>query len=79
MSKVALCLTLLAAILGVSAANAQSCGGSLNCNTSSPSYLMSNVTGYGFVGEQGGVCSPANVSAPLGNNILDSPWHGGVW
>jgi len=78
MSRVVLCLTLLAAIICVSAVNAQSCGGSLSCNTSSPSYLMSNNTGYGFVGEQGGVCSPSSVSAPLAGVLGASVGNYGV-
>jgi hypothetical protein len=78
MSKVVVCLTLLAAILGTSAANAQSCAGSLSCNTASPSYTMTNITGDGFVGEQGGPCAPSNVSAPAAGVLGASAGNFGV-
>jgi len=61
MRRVVLCLTLLAAILGVSAATAQTCGGSLICNTASDAYLITNNTGNGFHAEQGGTCNSAGV------------------
>lgn len=67
MSRVVLCLTLLAAILGVSAAEAQTCGGFIACNTPSDAFLFSNITGDGVAGWQGGPCtSVGGVPLPAG-------------
>src|SRR4029077_11653533 len=57
MRKAVMSFTLLAAIIGVSAAKAQTCGGVLSCNISSASYTTTYNTGNGFEGEQGGICS----------------------
>jgi hypothetical protein len=67
MRKVVVCLAILFAFTGLSAATAQTCGGSLGCNTSSNAYTISNVTGNGVVGQQGGPCSSVSgVPSPSG-------------
>jgi hypothetical protein len=67
MRKVVVCFTILSAILGLSAATAQVCGGVLACNTPSDAFLFSNLTGNGLSGRQGGPCTLiAGVPLPAG-------------
>lgn len=67
MRKVIVCLALLSAITGLSAATAQTCGGFIACNTPSNGFLFSNITGNGVAGWQGGPCtSVAGVPLPAG-------------
>src|SRR3978361_595495 len=76
MRKAVVFLALLVAIVNVSAATAQTCGGSLICNTSSDGYLITNNTGNGFHAEQGGPCN--SVSAPLAGVLGASQSNYGV-
>src|SRR5947209_2953099 len=78
MRKAVVFFALLAVIVGVSAATAQVCGGNLACNIAAPSYTMVNVTGDGFVGEQGGPCAPGNVGAPAAGVLGASAGSYGV-
>ncbi len=67
MRKVIVCLAILSAITGLSAATAQTCGGNLSCNTPSDAFLFANVTGNGVVGWQGGPCTSVfGVPMPAG-------------
>jgi uncharacterized membrane protein len=77
MRKAVLSLTLLAAIISVSAANAQTCGGALSCNISGASYTITNNTGNGFEGEQGGICSSVS-GIPLAGVLGASLSNDGV-
>ncbi|HEY0556730.1 MAG TPA: hypothetical protein VGG20_20910 [Thermoanaerobaculia bacterium] len=76
MRKAVISFTLLAAIVGIPAAQAQTCGGSLSCNISGTSYTITNNTGNGFEGEQGGICSA--VSVPLAGVLGASLSNDGV-
>ncbi|HEX4961244.1 MAG TPA: hypothetical protein VF173_10435 [Thermoanaerobaculia bacterium] len=78
MRKLVVCLTLLAVTAGVSAVHAQACGGVLACNIAPPSFTMTNVTGDGFNGIQGGACAPNNVGAPLAGVLGASLGNFGV-
>ena len=69
MRKVVVCLAILAAITGLSAATAQTCGGSLGCNTPSDAFLFSNLNGNGVAGWQGGPCTIAS-GVPLPAGVL---------
>jgi hypothetical protein len=77
MRNAVLVVSLLTAILGVSAAQAQTCGGSLFCNISATSYTIANNTGNGFEGEQGGACS-AISGLPLAGVLGASSGNDGV-
>lgn len=69
MRKSVVLFTILAAIVSLSAATAQTCGGSLSCNTASNAYTISNVTGHGVVGQQGGPCSSVS-GVPTAAGVL---------
>jgi hypothetical protein len=73
---IALCI--LVAISGTSVATAQTCGGGLFCNTSSDAYTITNNTGRGLVGEQGGVCSPNFSNIPAAGVVGGSVSNVGV-
>ncbi|HEX4497880.1 MAG TPA: hypothetical protein VIE43_19555 [Thermoanaerobaculia bacterium] len=77
MRKAVLSFMLLAAVIGVSAAKAQTCGGSLSCNISGTSYTITNNTGNGFEGEQGGVCTSVS-GVPLAGVLGASLSNDGV-
>jgi hypothetical protein len=77
MRKAVLSFMLLAAVIGVSAAKAQTCGGSLNCNIAGTSYTITNVTGDGVQGWQGGPCSSIS-GLPLAGVVGASAGNDGV-
>ncbi len=77
MRKAVLSLSLLAAIVSVSAVKAQTCGGSLSCNIAGTSYRIANNTGNGFEGEQGGVCGSIS-GLPLAGVLGASVQNDGV-
>jgi hypothetical protein len=67
MRKVVVCFTILSAILGLSAATAQVCGGNIACNTPSNAFLFANLNGNGVAGWQGGPCTiVTGVPMPAG-------------
>jgi hypothetical protein len=77
MRKAVIAFSLMATIVSISTAKAQTCAGSLNCNTSSVGYTITNNTGYGFEGEQGGVCTSV-TGIPLAGVLGASATNDGV-
>src|ERR1700709_1848082 len=77
MRKAIVSLSLLAAILGASAAKAQTCARATTCNTSSiGSSPLSAGSGDGLLGERGGACN--SVSVPAAGGLAASLSNDGV-